>query len=624
MRSFRVSTLVSLAICMILVSFEASRAAQFIKDYKNVTIVFIPGIYGSILKDEAGNVFWGENGIGDKGLSLEQFPELKPSLFQDVKFSIGVLGKTIKGYSGVRQNLQQLGPKVLVFPYDWRQSNKKSAAKLADFLCVQFPEIRKNQRLVFVAHSMGGLVLRHWIKDHLGQPRSGCQPIGIENVNSFTFAGTPHAGSMEPVRTLFNGKTSLDENPIYSWLFTERMSSDAITFESVYELLPAANIGGTECFGQDETAMMRVSKDINTGDDLPVLFNDIETWRTLGIPASLPTGADREAALSLIHKRIIAASKIVCELHNTTPPPAVSAKMEFIVGELKDLQSGEFSESTVESVKLIVRPSKSPEIRETLGKGDGTVPYWSSEPRGLQLFGLGLLPYPSNSAHAEILDDVSIVAHLQRLLEDAAYQVALLGDKPLDSDLETKDQLLKTIEETKSLPLERISPEAYAALVQHLAGAAASLEVSGLEIYRLASNYKGSNADRYKAIGFAVASIAGTGLNDLSRAWANQNATVALLTIGNRPLSAALALRTGEANYMFASKPDVSLQANPSQLESIEQRWRRVFGSAVPPVVGQDARELFATVPSFDPSVFDSRALGSYSTLPEDFLRGDV
>ncbi|WP_171904915.1 esterase/lipase family protein [Hoeflea olei] len=268
-----------LTVSLVLTASATKTSAGYLKGYSKVTVVFIPGIYGSILEDEDKNIFWGENGIGKEGLSLERFPKLKPYLFEDVRFSIGLFGKTIQGYSGIRQNLQMLGQKVLVFPYDWRRSNKKSAEELAKFLCEEFPQIKKDERLVFVAHSMGGLVLRHWIKDHMGRARTGCQNLGIENINSFTFAGTPHAGSLEPIRTIFNGKTSLDDNPIYSFLFTKRMASDAITFESAYELLPATSIGGAECV-QDESTALRLSMDIGTGKSLPVFLDDIENWRS--------------------------------------------------------------------------------------------------------------------------------------------------------------------------------------------------------------------------------------------------------------------------------------------------------------------------------------------------------
>lgn len=621
MRILKILALWTFSFSMLCIAKPDVASAYLNKDYRNVTIVFIPGIYGSILKDENGKSHWGEDGVGDYGLSLETYPTLQPYLFEDVKFSIGMFEKTIRGYSGVRQNLQQIGESITVFPYDWRRSNKKTAEKLDEFLCSKFPKIRKNERIVFVAHSMGGLVLRHWIKDHMGKIREGCQGVGIENINSFVFAGTPHIGSMEPVRTLLNGKTSLNENPIFSWLFTERMASDAITFESAYELLPAANISGPGCINANDNSVMRLSKDIGTGKDIPLFLDNIENWRALEIPVSLPSDYSRANALSLIEGRIDAASAVVCELLQYETPPAVSAKMDFVVGELKDRRSNDFKESTVESIEIVVRPGKKVVVRENFGKGDGTVPYWSAEPSGMRLFARRKFPHSTNSLHADILDDAVIIAHLQRVIEDAAYDVALLGDQPFGFEIKNKAQLLEATKSTSILHLETLSPEVYAAAISFLSVKANELGISGLDIYRDVSGYKGESANRYRAMGFAVASEVGTDLNDISKAWANQNAALSLLKVGNVPLAAATAIRTGEVTAQFINQPDITYEAKYlKEFSNVEQGWKSIISSTLPRDNGAIARDFIAEKPDYDIDIFRSESIAPYAILPKDIL----
>ncbi|CAD7055904.1 hypothetical protein RHAB21_00818 [Pseudorhizobium halotolerans] len=594
-----------------------AKAISYLKGYSGVTVVFIPGIYGSILKDDDGNVFWGENGIGDKGLSVQRFPELKASLFQDVRFEVGIVGGTVRGYSGIRQNLQQLGQNILVFPYDWRLSNKTSAAKLNDFLCERFPDIRKSERLVFVAHSMGGLVLRHWIKDHMGKRQTRCEGIGIDSINSFNFAGTPHAGSLEPIKTLLNGETALDRNPIYSWLFTARMASDALTFESAYELLPAASIAGPDCAGIDENAAMYVSKDVGTGQDVPVFLDTIESWHALQIPVELPSEISRAEALALVEKRIAAASEIVCELIEYRFPPPVSERMHFIVGELKDPRTKDFASQTANAVKLIVRPSKPIKLEVVLGKGDGTVPYWSGEPRGMNLIGHKKYPHSTDRQHAELLDDSAILAHLQRVLEEAAYEVALMGDRPIDTDIQSTEQWFEATKAATALPLETISPEGYTALVSYLSKKAVSVGVSGVDIYRNAKSYEASDAARYQAVAYATASRVGTGLNDISEAWANQNAANALFKLGNEQLAVATALRAGEMAAQLADQPNATSSAGYSaELNKIESKWRSIVLHSTPIYEDHDLRSLVAESPKFDPGIFSNEMVVPYTTLP--------
>ncbi|WP_394689131.1 esterase/lipase family protein [Hoeflea sp.] len=603
---------------------EVGAAPTPVMRYDRVTIVFIPGIYGSTLEDVAENSFWGENGIGPYGLSLVDHPDLIPELFENVRFSIGVFGKTVKGYSGIHHNARHLAGRALVFPYDWRKSNKTSAAELDKFLCRELPDIDPTKRIVFVAHSMGGLVLRHWIKDFIDGANGTCSGLGIEHIDRFVFAGTPHVGSMEPVITLFSGKTALETNPIYSSLFTGGMAGDAVTFESAYELMPADNIAGPQCSGTRSDRVMYLSKDIGTGSNIPIYLDSLQSWKNFNLPKELPSGTSIEQLWPLIEKRLKTASSVVCELLTYNAPPSVVAKMNFIVGELRDRRSDQgFAVSTADRIVVTALPNRDPELKLAKAKGDGTVPYWSAEPQALGMFHFSSFPQSTNQPHESILDDIEIVSHLQRVVDNAALDVAWLSEKPFEIDIEDKNAWLMAKREFVKRPLEQISPEVYAASINYLSERANAIGITGLEIYRDTKQYSGGDKVKNSAVGYALAASVGTGLNKQSLIWANQNSTIALHKIGNQSLAVASAIRTGQVN--IAVENGLSSADEPGLAEAladVEAGWRSVAGSHEAQKFDPGLANVLSQSEEFDPALFDQPQFRAYNFLSAESPKG--
>jgi pimeloyl-ACP methyl ester carboxylesterase len=91
---------------------------------------------------------------------------------------------------------------LVCFPYDWRLSNRYNGQRLQ---CVAESALQRwrehgagrfvEARLIFVAHSMGGLVAR-WYIDHLG---------GSEVTRKLITLGTPHRGALNALEQLCNG-----------------------------------------------------------------------------------------------------------------------------------------------------------------------------------------------------------------------------------------------------------------------------------------------------------------------------------------------------------------------------------------------------------------------------------
>jgi Lecithin:cholesterol acyltransferase len=118
---------------------------------------------------------------------------------------------------------------LVCFGYDWRLSNQLNAQRLKKIVEPILEKWRgqggdfRDARLVFVCHSMGGLVAR-WYAEQLD---------GAEVTRKIITIGTPHRGSVNALETLVNGIRK-GIGP-----FGLRLTDMARSFPSMYELLPA-------------------------------------------------------------------------------------------------------------------------------------------------------------------------------------------------------------------------------------------------------------------------------------------------------------------------------------------------------------------------------------------------
>lgn len=213
-------------------------------------VVLLPGITGSVLQKDgkdlwaiSGQAVWGtlsSSSLQDLVLKNDD-PEADDlgdriratRLMPDVHFVPGLV--KIDGYSAtarlitdnfevIRGNLDDDTPaNFFEFPYDWRRDNRVAARQIKRLIDRRLPQWRqfsgaKDAKVIFMAHSMGGLIARYYVEVLEGW--RDCRAL-------ITF-GTPYRGSLNALDFLANG---------YKKLFVD-LTEVMRSFTSVYQLLP--------------------------------------------------------------------------------------------------------------------------------------------------------------------------------------------------------------------------------------------------------------------------------------------------------------------------------------------------------------------------------------------------
>lgn len=218
-------------------------------------IVVVPGIMGSTLARRDGDKLvpvWAPSARGivaairTLGGSIKdlKFPDwladgepgdgIEPTgLFPDIHLVPG-LWSINRGYSRLlgwlHETFELSTPGNLIpFGYDWRLSCMLNARRLKAVVEPVLEARRalggelKDAQLVFVCHSMGGLVAR-WYVEHLG---------GSDVTRKVITIGTPHRGSVDALDKLVNG-LRMGMGPL-----GVDLSELARSLPSMYQLLPA-------------------------------------------------------------------------------------------------------------------------------------------------------------------------------------------------------------------------------------------------------------------------------------------------------------------------------------------------------------------------------------------------
>jgi pimeloyl-ACP methyl ester carboxylesterase len=337
-------------------------------------VVLIPGIMGSELRlnDE---VIW-PGPIKSLLFAYKKMPQLlDPNLVAtDVIRSYAFSTQ----YQGLIDDLTTLGFRedhktLLVFPYDWRKPNEVAAERLADLLDT-VPGLHGPDAVVtLLAHSMGGLIARHYLESGRFKDRPG-----LARVRRLVTLATPHRGAPLALFRILGQEKLL-------WLSAAQVQQAANDprYPTPYQLLPPP----AEVFAWS--------------DDPAAELGGID-----------PYGAAVGAALGLVAGSVEAARAFHATLDVTKKP----APVRYFCFSGTQMATAAFAKLTPKGAGYLVT-----KVERDDG-GDGTVPFWSSILPGVQCLAVA-------GEHSAIYKD----RELRRTLAALLGRPGLLGPLPFEA-----------------------------------------------------------------------------------------------------------------------------------------------------------------------------------------------
>lgn len=362
-------------------------------------VVVVPGIMGSALY-RGGEALW-DTTLGGIGNALKTLGESIRSLalpdgigdnpaddgvhaarlLRDVHVIPG-LWTPIRGYNRLVERLARIGfseakGNLLELPYDWRTSVRcivdvegpKIEAALAAWRAKD--PANADARIVFIAHSMGGLVARRYATTH-------------PDVGKIITIATPHRGSVKALQVLTQGV-----GPRWGWL-QDVILPLVTSLPSLHQLLPAYPCVDTDGKYQN--------------------FGDLKGQTVHGLDTTM-------AAAGIEFLDELAAAEAA--------DPRLTELLHSLIGWRQD---------TPASLKLSGgKPVFQTSYGGLTLSGDGTVPHAGAVPKGMRLDSPVVHGFPDH--HGNLQENSDLLNELVRILTEAPPIVLRGDETPASLNL---------------------------------------------------------------------------------------------------------------------------------------------------------------------------------------------
>jgi pimeloyl-ACP methyl ester carboxylesterase len=278
--------------------------AQRIKGEKDsMAVVFIPGILGSKLTSARDDVIWGQGIPSSAKLALER-KLINPEEKSDVQASVLYDYLGVDFYGNAIKKLEDAvrieGVTLETCGYDWRRDIRAGARDLQRCLTTK-ESLKGKKTLIFIAHSMGGLVNWAWQQQTYGDDQAKGADGTAPRVRAIILLGSPLEGSCEMLRMMQKGYEQPNENTLYrqglagyaegkisdilrssktgfenalSRVFSKGLRRTVFTWPGAFELLPAIQPD------PEENCVFLDPLGTNLVDNRPLDYFGIDFWNT--------------------------------------------------------------------------------------------------------------------------------------------------------------------------------------------------------------------------------------------------------------------------------------------------------------------------------------------------------
>jgi len=297
-----------------------------------------------------------------------------------------------------------------------------------------------------VAHSIWGLVVKHWLQDHYNKGCKSSKETKAQ-VRGILFVTTPNFGAPIAFRYIVEG-IQIINFPILGDFISRGINKYGVTFDSLYELLPFSHSYSENltkknmCFRDASGEPMdpnivyqpfwRDQPEVVDVFDAAVLFE-------LGVEerfASLQNDFSQEIGnpLHYLQNKLNNARKVICKLSSFQIPPDLEGKTFYLAGRIADKEN--ISEKKTLLWVMITSKTKSDDADYkyrsnkknyyfyfTNGPGDRTVPvniarYFDTPNIASRVTNAGHMEILSSNAFFEV---AALIASADRLNKDNRY-----------------------------------------------------------------------------------------------------------------------------------------------------------------------------------------------------------